>query len=466
MFASEKGNPEFHLTIKKKYNKMKTQTILLTISILLSSCQSFINDIDFLFKEKIVLKGQISTSQAIKGMQKVSSNKSAYTLSDAKKVLIFYGNQYVITEIDDNGSFTGKVPIGNSTVVSFLTKDNKFIGNLYTGGLNFLPLKGLDDDISVIDFSTLTLENGRIFPANDPIGKSIILNEAELGFMKEIGKFYESMAKNIDMDNDGVPDLYKNISIFLSTTRNFEAGTFGVQNSKPAQITKEYNVPGCNSLTIEGYVDWFSKQIVGISNHAKLTGPLANPYNDIVNTYAQQNFPDDEKDKESYQIQFVRNNQQNYFEDGRYTFQIDNQDFTFDYYFNLNMKDFWIYAVPSCNVDKDGYVTSIEIDYRLKDGRKVNPKKVISSSISLTIAIEKYSSEMDVYDSWGENGQSEPGKKSLLEIVRRDILTSLDKNYNFDRITLEVPVKLSNIQQMGTSYYDMFGNDAGNSWKP
>jgi hypothetical protein len=130
------------------------------------------------------------------------------------------------------------------------------------------------------------------------------------------------------------------------------------------------------------------------------------------------------------------------------------------------MKDFWIYAVPSCNVDKDGYVTSIEIDYRLKDGRKVNPKKVISSSISLTIAIEKYSSEMDVYDSWGENGQSEPGKKSLLEIVRRDILTSLDKNYNFDRITLEVPVKLSNIQQMGTSYYDMFGNDAGNSWKP
>jgi len=443
---------------------MKKIIFSLLAIIVFSSCQSLINDIDFMFKEKVILKGKISTSRNVKGIHRVSSDSTVYTLADAKKVMIFYGNQYVLVDINDDGSFTGKVPIGNSTVVTFLTADNKFIGNLYTGGLNFLPLKGLDEDISVIDFSTLTLEDKHVFPANDPVGKTIILNDAELDFMKEIGKFYESMAKNIDMDNDGVPDLYKNITIFLSTNRSFEAGTFGVKGSKEAQITHEYNVPGCNSLLIEGYVDWFSEQVVGISNHATLSGPEVHPYNDIVNTYAQQNFPDDEKDKESYEITFVRQENNKYFENGRYTFHIDNQNFSFDYYFNLNMKDFWIYAVPTLNTDKNGYVTSVSIDYSMKDGRKVNPKKVISSSISLLFSVKQYAKEMDVYDSWGNSGEPLVGESCLVEIVRRDILTSLSKNYDFNTIELPVPIKLSNIQVVQTTYLDMFGNSAANNW--
>ena len=81
-------------------------------------------------------------------------------------------------------------------------------------------------------------------------------------------------------------------------------------------------------------------------------------------------------------------------------------------------------------------------------------------------SVKQYTKEMDVYDSWGQNGQSQIGQESLVEIVRRDILTSLSKNYNFNTIELKEPIKLSNIQGVQTSYYDMFNNSASNGWNP
>lgn len=441
---------------------MKKHIYFLFAAILFSSCQSLINDIDYLFMEKVTLKGKISTLQSVNNAARVKSDE--LSLANAEKVMIFYGNEYILVDIKKDGTFAGHVPIGNSTVVTFLTSDNEFIGNLYTGGLNFLPLNGLEDDVDVIDFSTLTLENKRVIPANDPIGKTIKLSDAELDFMQEIGKFYESMAKNIDMDNDGVPDLYKNISIFLSTNRGFEAGTFGVKNEKEAQITKVYEYSGCDNLKIEGYVDWFSQQILGITNHATLSGPAHNPYNDIVNTSSNKG-PDNEKDKESYYIDFGRQNNR-LFESGIYTLHMDKRDFTFDYYFDLNMKDFWVYAMPTLVTDKNGYVTEVSIDYTMKDGRKLNPEKIISSSISLNLSVYKYENAMDVYDSWGMNGQPLPGEEAIVEIVRRDLLTSLKKNYNFYKIELREPIKLSNIKSVQTSYIDLFGNSAGNGWNP
>jgi len=262
---------------------MKKIFILLFPALLFCSCESLFQDIDYLFMDKVVLKGKVSNAKASASMQRMPS-ENEFTLADAAKVMVFYGNQYQIIEIKSDGSFSGKVPLGNSTLVTFLTKDNEFIGNLYTGGLNFLPLQGLDEKIDLIDFSTLTLDSKRVIPENDPVGKSIKLTEAELSFMKEVGKFYESMAKNIDMNNNKIPDLYENITIFLSTERSFEAGKYGIKGQKEAQITGTYDLEGTNSLKIEGYVDWFSEKIKGISKNATLSGPASNPYNDIINS--------------------------------------------------------------------------------------------------------------------------------------------------------------------------------------
>ena len=139
---------------------MKKMFILLFPALLFCSCESLFQDIDYLFLDKVVLKGKISNTKASSPLQKAPSDNE-FTLADAAKVMVFYGNQYQIIEIKSDGSFSGKVPLGNSTLVTFLTGDNQFIGNLYTGGLNFLPLQGLDEEIDLIDFSTLTLDNKR-----------------------------------------------------------------------------------------------------------------------------------------------------------------------------------------------------------------------------------------------------------------------------------------------------------------
>ena len=442
---------------------MKKMFILLFPALLFCSCESLFQDIDYLFLDKVVLKGKISNTKASSPLQRAPSDNE-FTLADAAKVMVFYGNQYQIIEIKSDGSFSGKVPLGNSTLVTFLTGDNQFIGNLYTGGLNFLPLQGLDEEIDLIDFSTLTLDNKRVIPENDPVGKSIKLTEAELSFMKEVGKFYESMAKNIDMNNNKIPDLYEDITIFLSTSRQFDGGECGIKGEKKAKITGTYDLKGTNILKIEGYVDWFSEKIIGISKNATLTGPAANPYNDIINN-SNQEFDDNERDKEWYGVDFARQNN-DLFETGTYTLHIDKQDFSFDYYFDLNMKDFWVFAVPTLVVDSKGYVTEVEIEYQLKDGRKVKPERVLSSSISLNINVFSYDSSMDVYDSWSMSGNGKPGEAAIVEIVRRNALENLRKNYNHYKIELPKPIKLSNIESVGTSYLDMFNNSAGNSWTP
>ena len=442
---------------------MKKMFILLFPALLFCSCESLFQDIDYLFLDKVVLKGKISNTKASSPLQRAPSDNE-FTLADAAKVMVFYGNQYQIIEIKSDGSFSGKVPLGNSTLVTFLTGDNQFIGNLYTGGLNFLPLQGLEEEIDLIDFSTLTLDNKRVIPENDPVGKSIKLTEAELSFMKEVGKFYESMAKNIDMNNNKIPDLYEDITIFLSTSRQFDGGECGIKGEKEAKITGTYDLKGTNILKIEGYVDWFSEKIIGISKNATLTGPAANPYNDIINN-SNQEFDDNERDKEWYGVDFARQNN-DLFETGTYTLHIDKQDFSFDYYFDLNMKDFWVFAVPTLVVDSKGYVTEVEIEYQLKDGRKVKPERVLSSSISLNINVFSYDSSMDVYDSWSMSGNGKTGEAAIVEIVRRNALENLRKNYNHYKIELPKPIKLSNIESVGTSYLDMFNNSAGNSWTP
>lgn len=442
---------------------MKKIFILLFPALLFCSCESLFQDIDYLFLDKVVLKGKISNTKASSPLQRAPSDNE-FTLADAAKVMVFYGNQHQIIEIKSDGSFSGKVPLGNSTLVTFLTADNQFIGNLYTGGLNFLPLQGLDEKIDLIDFSTLTLDSKRVIPENDPVGKSIKLTEAELSFMKEVGKFYESMAKNIDMNNNKIPDLYEDITIFLSTERGFEGGKYGINGEKEAQITGIYDLKGTNSLKVEGYVDWFSEQIKGISKNARLSGPVANPYNDIINT-SNKEFDDNERDKESYYVDFKRQSN-DLFETGTYTLHIDKQDFSFDYYFDLNMKDFWVFAVPTLVVDSKGYVTEVEIEYQLKDGRKVKPEKVLSSSITLMFNVYSYDKTMDVYDSWSMSGNGKPGEKAGVEIIRRNALNDLKSNFSHYTIKLPTPIKLSNIESVGTSYLDMFNNSAGNNWAP
>ncbi len=103
--------------------------------------------------------------------------------------------------IKSDGSFSGRAPLGSASCVVFLTENNEYIGNLFVGGCNLLPLVSMDDKIDEIDFSTLTLSGTRVIPANDPIGTTIKLTDKEMAFLNQIDSYYEALAKNIDMNN-------------------------------------------------------------------------------------------------------------------------------------------------------------------------------------------------------------------------------------------------------------------------
>ena len=431
---------------------MKKIIVTLMAVVSFCSCDSLIRDIDFMFAEKVTLKGKISTAQKMSGKSNARSVTNAFTLADAKKVMIFYGNDHVLENIKSDGTFSGGVPIGNSTVVAFLTENNEFIGNLFTGGLNFLPLGDLDENIKTIDLSTLTLDGTRVIPANDPIGKTIILSEAELEFMKEIGVFYESLVKNIDMDNDGKPDAITGKNFTLNTENGFNTGKFGVEGKSEPQILKSLVFEGSRTITIEGFTDWFSRKDRNIMYDAVLSGPSDNPHTDLQSEVNRGDFKDDEVGAR-YQLKFSRKSGLP-LSSGQYQLLMDKTTFNFNYYFDLNMTDFWVYALPTLHVNANGDVTNVSFKYRFFDGRELNPKKIVSTSIGLMIGVKQLESNMDVYKSWGNS----------VEIVRQDIMTSLKKDHDFYNIKLKVPIKLNNIQQVQTTYFDMFGNRAGNDW--
>src|SRR5665647_515103 len=196
---------------------MKTVIKLLAVSLLFTSCGLFDS------QKMIAIKGQLSGPSKVNG-QKVKS--TVPTLADATKVLVFYGNTYSLTNIT-NGSFTTEAPEGSASCLVFLDANNGFIGNLFAGGINVLPLVNMGG-ASSIDLSTLTLEGTRVIPANDPIGSTIQLSAQELDFLNNVGVYYQTLAKNIDMDNDGSPDIINGDQIRVNSVINMRAGTFAV----------------------------------------------------------------------------------------------------------------------------------------------------------------------------------------------------------------------------------------------
>lgn len=442
-------------TVKNQIlHAMKTLTFALAVALTLSSCQSLIDDIDYLFLEKVSLKGKVVKAQRVSGMSKAPSSQNELTLADAARVMIFYANEYVLTDIERDGAFSKRVPIGNSTVVAFLTNNNEFIGNLYTGGLNFLPLSGLVEGTNEIDLSTLTLEGKRVIPANDPIGKTIMLNEGELDFMKEIGIYYENLVNNIDMDRDGIPDILKEKELSFSTAKSFGAGTFGVQGKSEPQITGNGDIIGSSSIMIYGRTSWFSNtQDLSILENAVLSGPIDNPHPDISQS-GNNNF----SIKTRYEMGFERTSR-NSFNSGEYNFLIDNSTFRFNYFFDMNLRNYWVYAVPTVHLNSADEVTAVSYTFRLPDGREVDPQKILSSSIGLIVNVARFESNMNKYKYWQGEGEG-----AMVEIVRQDILSSLKDSHDFYRTKFEVPIKLSNIGSVTTTYYDMFGNRAVNDW--
>jgi hypothetical protein len=227
----------------------------------------------------IIIKGTISAGSSTKSTNLKSTN-TAYTLADAKKILVFNSSGgYQLFNIED-GSFTARAMQGTACALVFLTEDNSFIGCLQSGGLNILPLVSLKDgDKTVIDLSNLTLEGSNVLPSNNPIGNEINLNPAEIERYRQFGAFFESLSMNIDTDGDGIPDLIDRKGLYVSTIYDVNCGMWGLNNTAPEIIDTSH-------LTINYTLRiWGEKSIIPQNTEVTLSGPEGSPYNDIEKSY-------------------------------------------------------------------------------------------------------------------------------------------------------------------------------------
>jgi hypothetical protein len=211
---------------------MKNFLFLLVIFYLICSCSK--DDNNPTTDGKVTIKGTITAA----GSKKLSGTKGSdpISIADAKKVMVFRGSQYTISNIIDS-SFTVPADEGTANALIFLNSENKFIGLLCTQGLNVLPLVGLKDgDKTIIDLQKLTMPGDSIVPMHNPFGDEINISEKELKTLKTVGSYYKSLAENIDADNDGQLDILSNKQVTIIFHFNLFVGNVGVDNTPPTAI--------------------------------------------------------------------------------------------------------------------------------------------------------------------------------------------------------------------------------------
>ncbi|MFZ4583068.1 MAG: hypothetical protein ACOYM7_10505 [Paludibacter sp.] len=418
---------------------MKSIIYTLLFSLLLVSCEK-----DYVYIKKIRLKGKISTTaKALNSPMKAPS--ASFTLADAAQVLIFYGNEYDLVDIKSDGSFSGRAPLGSASCVVFLTKSNEYIGNLFVGGCNLLPLVSMDDKIDEIDFSTLTLSGTRVIPANDPIGTTIKLTDKELAFLGEIDSYYEALAKNIDMNNNGKPDVIEGNQIQLYGMYSFGGGTWGTTSKSPS-IKSKSAITFDQGIHLVGPNELLSNTENSVAENATLSGPTANPHTNIINSGNSY------INNKEFKVNFGRRAQQQQgstqflpFDDGIYTFNIDNKSFTFNYV-NVDMLDYLIVAIPTLNINASNQLTSVTISYQLSDGSPVTPRNIMSSGIDVNVAYI------------GANGVG------FMDEVLSPTGAKYDDKYDYYKVELEKPLDMKSISNIRLSYFDILGNQYGVGW--
>ncbi len=419
---------------------MKKFFLLVLLPLVIAGCKSSTGpDNGSSGGARIAIKGTISAGSLSKRGHPRSVN--SLSLSDARKVLVFNGSSYQLFDITDS-AFTAYAQAGTATALAFLDANNKYIGNLCAGGLNVLPLVSLKDGANtVIDLSTLTLDSTSVIPANNPIGSTINMSPADVERFKELGGYYESLSKNIDADNDGVPDILDKKDINISTIYSVYVGRWGINDSLPLPIdTSRFFVN--YTLRIQG-----DKAVIPASHDVTLSGPAEHPYTDIQLSYYT--------DTTDCFITFFQRETQappGYpfgsaflpFEKGTYTLTLNGtENYTLSYS-DVNSRYYMVIAEPTVHTDSQGRITSITVEYKLPDNSSANPADFVNTvAIQLTDAQANQLGQVGAL--WGDTGSH-----------------SASDIYNF---TLDSPIDLSRLAQVDVSYTDLIGNVYNIIWK-
>jgi len=403
---------------------MKKLFYLFAFCLLLGSCNNSSNN-----QNKIIIKGQIPTISKVNGSHVKSA--STFTLADAAKVLVYYGFHDIAFADIVNGSFSADGKLGTATALIFLTANNQYIGTFQNRGLNMLPLGNLSNgDQTVIDLSTLTLVDTNVIPTHDPFGVEIKITDDEINSLKELDGFFESLAKNIDTDNDGVLDVLGNKQLFMISHFNIQGGHWGL-NDIPAVL------PDSSQISIGYAIDIFGDS--GFDQDytdMTLTGPQDNPYSNI-------------------KTQFINSHQMNSgffsrfcvldgeivvnqpFRKGIYTLDIQGKKYTFGFS-NMDARKNLLMIIPTLHTNAEGKLTSFTLEYKLPNGKVVNPENILSE---VGLGFNDIDGKSIFESPWLSKYRT--GNNHVLGI------------YSY---TLSTPVDISNLKGIVIGYYDILGN--------
>lgn len=410
---------------------MRNLILFFAILIVIGSCSKgdyFDN------KSGIVIKGTIPEAQT-KSTEVNSEN--LLSLSDATRVLVFSNQYYQLYDIVDGAfSVTGK--LGTGVALIFLDENYKYIGNLSSQGLNMLPLGILTDgENTSIDLSTLTLVGNSVIPSHDPFGNEIDISSAEISSLKAIGGYYESIAKNIDANNDSIPDVLSNIQLVVYSKFARYSGKWGINESNPmpsdsshAYINYSVDIDGGPGLTFS-------------NGNITLSGPGDDPYNDIstwgymlnsgnggfTSSFNRQaNAPQDAP----WGTAFLP------FKMGTYTLTLDGTNkYTLDYS-NIDVQFNLVIINPTLHTNSEGRLTSLTFEYKLPDGTVVNPASILT----------------DVMVQFCDN--------SMHQFFNSSNLTA---STGFSVIDFNLAIDISTLYQIDIWYNDLLGNKYDIIWR-
>jgi len=413
---------------------MKRVIFLLLIISLFSYCKKDNSNPDGSGNGQIIIKGTISSAGA-----KSSGTKAGGTLSlaDAKKIMLFKGSEYTITDIVNN-SFSVSADAGSANALVFLDKDNKFIGVLCTEGLNVLPLVGLKDgDKTVIDLQTLTMPGDSIVPLHNPFGDEINISTEELESLKAVGSYYESLSKNIDADNDGELDILVKKQIALTFHFSLYIGKMGLDEVAP-DVVNEQNLFINYGIELAG-----GTSLGTVGDGSVLTGPEGDPSTDIK----LWGFANTVNSKQAFLISFIRQglmqpgnpmgNNFLPFKKGVYTFT-PYQGISMKLHFsNVDARSNLIIISPTLKTDGYGKIVSVSFKYTFPDGTEVNPENLISDF--------------------------------MIQFINTDnqqiLMVRPVADHGYYKYTFPSPIDLDTFKGMDLFYYDILGNYYNNNWK-
>lgn len=413
---------------------MKNLILLIAIALVTASCNKDNDDGSPSKNSKIAIKGTIPKGQTKSTLVK---SENQLSLADATKVLVFSNHYYKLYDIVD-GAFSVTGELGTGVALIFLNSENKYIGNLSSQGLNMLPLGKLTDgENTSIDLSTITLVGNTVIPSHDPFGNEIDITSAEISSLKVIGGYYASIAKNIDADNDGIPDVLSNKQLVVYSKFARYSGKWGLNESEPvpadsahAYINYSVDIDGGSGLT-------FSNGAITLS------GPSDNPYNDI-STWGYKLNSGNSGFTSSFNRQAGAPPDAPWgtaflpFKMGTYTLTLDGTNkYTLDYS-NMDVQYNLVIINPTLHTNSEGKLTSLSFEYKLPNGTVIDPASILT----------------DVMVQLCDNTMHQFFNSS-----------SLNATSGFSGFTFNPAIDISSLFQMDIWYNDLFGNKYDIIWR-